>query len=235
MEAVAMTALQTGYGDIRVIEDATLRVEESEIFVVLGKNGAGKTTLLRAIMGLNRAWAGALMICGHDVTGWRTDRIAKLGVSYAPQDRAFFPDLSVDENLRLGNLHLSDMAYRRRRDDAIRYFPFICNRLHQKVGSLSGGEQSMLKVARAIMAEPRLLLLDEISEGLQPLAIERVKECLEQERRQREFTIVLVEQNVALAGHLANRYALIGAGRISEIGTFESPDAHLRISQHLAI
>lgn len=233
--ALVTRGLQTGYGDIRVIDDATFDLEEAEVFAILGKNGSGKTTLLRAIMGLNRAWAGSLTVLGQEVTGWRADQIAGLGVSYAPQEKAFFPDLSVEENLRLGSLRMGEATFRHRRDAMAGYFPFIAGRLRQKVGSLSGGEQSMLKVARAILAETPLILLDEVSEGLQPLAMDRVRVCLAEESRRRRLTVVLVEQNIAFATQLARRYALIGAGRILEIGCFDHPESSKRVIAHLSI
>jgi urea transport system ATP-binding protein len=232
--ALAIEAVRTGYGDTLIIEDATLTVDHGEIFALLGKNGAGKTTLVRTIMGLHQTWSGSIAIAGNDVTGWRANRIAGLGVSYAPQERAFFPDLTVNENLRLGSLRVVESLYHRRRDGVIAYFPFIGDRLRQRVGSLSGGEQSMLKVARAVLCEPRLVLLDEISEGLQPITVDRVKTCLAAER-QRGVSILLVEQNIDFACHLAQRYGLMGANRVIGYGSFEDPGARHRIAEHLAI
>ena len=232
--ALAVESARTGYGDAQVIENASLAVGQGEVFALLGKNGAGKTTLLRTIMGLHPLWSGSISVCGKNVTGWKTSRIAGLGLAYAPQERSFFPDLSVDENLRLGSLRVSDETYRRRRERVITYFPYIGSRLRQRTGSLSGGEQSMLKVARALVAEPDLVLLDEVSEGLQPLAVDRVKMCLSAER-ERGVSILLVEQNIDFVSGLAQRYALMGSGRV--VGTGDVQDAHAaaRIVAHLAI
>jgi ABC-type branched-subunit amino acid transport system ATPase component len=234
-EALAIAGLQTGYGDTKIIEDATLDVAAGEIFALLGKNGAGKTTLLRAIMGLRPVWSGSVSIFGSRVEGWRTDRIAGLGVSYAPQERAFFPDLTVDENLRLGSLGVAERVYQSRRERAVGYFPFIATRMKQRAGSLSGGEQSMLKVARAVLPEPRLILLDEISEGLQPLAVDRVRDCLVAERETRGLSIVLVEQNIDFVWRLAQRYGLIGRNRVVGQGALSDDGAIARVAEHLAI
>lgn len=233
-DALAVQSLRTGYGDAEVIESASLSVRNGEVFALLGKNGAGKSTLLRTIMGLHPLWSGSVSVCGEDVLGWRTSRIAGLGLTYAPQERSFFPDLTVNENLRLGSLKVSDARFRARRDRVVAYFPFIGDRLAQRTGSLSGGEQSMLKVARALLAEPRLVLLDEISEGLQPLAVDRVKRCLHAER-ERGLSVLLVEQNIDFVRDLADRYGLMGTGRITGEGSFRETDAHDRIVAHLSI
>lgn len=235
MDAVLKIAgVRTGYADAQVIENATLSVERGEIYALLGKNGAGKTTLLRSIMGLHAVWAGTVEIAGADVTGWPSNRIARRGITYAPQERAFFPDLTVNENLRLGSLGIPEALFKQRRDRVVAYFPFVGDRLGQRAGSLSGGEQSMLKVTRALLSEPKLVLLDEISEGLQPLVIDRVRACLAAER-QRGVSILLIEQNIDFVWHLAQRYGLMGAGRVLGQGMFTDPDARERVTAHLAI
>jgi ABC-type branched-subunit amino acid transport system ATPase component len=234
-EALALDSMQTGYAGTQVIRDATLSVNKGEIFALLGKNGVGKTTILRTMIGLHPMWSGSITIMGRNVSRWRTDRIiGDFRVSYAPQEKAFFPDLSVDENLRLGSLRMNTQLYGRGRDSVIAYFPFIGDRLRQRAGSLSGGEQSMLKVARAILPQPEIVLLDEISEGLQPLAIERVRNCLVAEQ-QRGVTMLLVEQNIDFVWRLSQRYGLVGGGRVLGTGSLKDPDAHERVVKHLSI
>jgi ABC-type branched-subunit amino acid transport system ATPase component len=169
------------------------------------------------------------------VAAWPTHRIIAAGVTYAPQDNPFFSELSVDENLRLGSLALSDRAFRQGRDKAVAMFPFIGPRLRQRAGTLSGGEQAMVKVARALLPEPKLALFDEVSEGLQPKAVDRVREVLAAEHRERGLSILIVEQNVDFVTGFATRFGLIERGQIVGEGGFADPDAAVRIDRHLSI
>jgi branched-chain amino acid transport system ATP-binding protein len=229
------TGLQSGYGDTIVLAGLSTEIGQGDIYALVGKNGAGKSTYLKTLVGLLPLHGGKVELFGHDLRRWRTDRIIAAGISYAPQDNAFFTDLTVDENLRLAALHLAERAFRASRDRVIALFPFMSRRLRQRAGTLSGGEQAMVKVARALLPEPRLVLLDEVSEGLQPLAIERVREALASEHAQRQITILLVEQNLSFVASIATRFGMIERGRLIGEGTFCEPDAAARIERHLTI
>ena len=144
MRAVACEGLESGYGDTAVLREISLAIAEGEIYALVGKNGAGKSTFLKTLIGLIAASRGRIALLDRDVGGWPTHRIIASGVTYAPQDNAFFSELSVDENLRLGSLALTDRRFRTARDRVVAMFPFIGKRLGQKAGTLSGGEQAMV-------------------------------------------------------------------------------------------
>jgi ABC-type branched-subunit amino acid transport system ATPase component len=227
--------LHGGYGETEVLHDIGLEIRAGDVYALMGKNGAGKTTLLLTLLGVIKPTSGRIQISGADVVGWPTHRIIKKGVACAPQESSFFQDLTVDENLRLGSLHLSSQAFQRGRDRVVEMFPFLGSRLQQKAGTLSGGEQAMAKVARALLPEPELILLDEVTEGLQPLTVERVRDVLVREHAERRITILVVEQNIDFVAGLANRYGLIERGAVSGEGAFSDSNALGRISQHLSI
>jgi len=167
------------------------------------------------------------------VTGWPPYRITRLGVSYVPQEKSIFQDLSVDENLRLALREPS--SFEERLAAVAGWFPFLATRRQQRAGTLSGGEQKMLLIARALLTRPHLVLIDEISEGLQPAVISLFQEILAEERRSHGTSIVLVEQNVQLALALADRYAVLKLGRIVETGSANDTGAQKTIERHLVI
>ncbi len=231
--ALAIEALRGGYGESPILRGVSLSVAPGEIFAILGKNGMGKTTLLKSVMGLLPVRSGAVRILGTDVARWPPFRITRLGVAYVPQEKAIFQDLSVEGNLRLA---LRDArAYPERLEAVGRWFPVLQARQRQRAGTLSGGEQKMLLIGRALLARPRLVLVDEISEGLQPAVITRLAEVLAEERRVHGMTIVLVEQNVGLALALADRYAVLKVGTVVETGRAADPAARATIERHLVI
>jgi branched-chain amino acid transport system ATP-binding protein len=193
----------------------------------------GKTTLLRTIMGLLPVRCGQIEVLGKNVTGWPPYRITRLGVSYVPQEKSIFQDLSVDENLRLALREPS--SFEERLAAVAGWFPFLATRRQQRAGTLSGGEQKMLLIARALLTRPHLVLIDEISEGLQPAVISLFQEILAEERRSHGTSIVLVEQNVQLALALADRYAVLKLGRIVETGSANDTGAQKTIERHLVI
>jgi len=216
-----------------VLHGVTFHIGPREIFGVLGKNGMGKTTLLRTIMGLLPVRCGQIEVLGKNVTGWPPYRITRLGVSYVPQEKSIFQDLSVDENLRLALREPS--SFEERLAAVAGWFPFLATRRQQRAGTLSGGEQKMLLIARALLTRPHLVLIDEISEGLQPAVISLFQEILAEERRSHGTSIVLVEQNVQLALALADRYAVLKLGRIVETGSANDTGAQKTIERHLVI
>jgi branched-chain amino acid transport system ATP-binding protein len=213
-----MTALlefdgvEVRYGGIRALNGASLTVNEGEVVALLGANGAGKTTTLRTISGLLHPVAGEVRFDGRVISGVPPHDIVSLGISHVPEGRRIFPDMSVVENLEMG-------AYSRRGpagpgiDQALELFPELASRRKQAGGTLSGGEQQMLAIGRALMSKPRLLLLDEPSMGLAPMLVARIFEII-RDIRQRGTTILLVEQNAAQALSLADRGYVLEVGSI---------------------
>ena len=233
MSVLALEALRCGYGEATVIRDVTLAVEPGEALALLGKNGMGKSTLLKGIMGFLPRQAGTVAFDGQVLAAGEPHRLAELGIAYAPQEQAVFQDLSVEENLRVA---VPDRQRLRQGIERIAgYFPFIAQRLRQKAGTLSGGEQKMLILGRALMAAPRLLLLDEITEGLQPSVIERISGVLQAERRTARIAMLIVEQNVAFALKTADRYALLERGELAEQGRTDEAGAQARIIGRLGV
>lgn len=231
-QALAIEGLSGGYGETRVLHDVSLEVREGEIFALLGKNGMGKTTLLKTVIGLLPAKGGRVTLLGRDVTDLAPYRVTRLGVSYVPQEKSLFQDLTVEENLRLALRE--DADYDARLDAVARWFPVLKARQGQRAGTLSGGEQKMLLIGRALLARPRLVLVDEITEGLQPAMITRLAEVLAEERRGSGLTVLLVEQNVRFALGLADRYAVLKLGTVVETG--RTADAAARdVERHLVI
>ncbi|MER8549895.1 ATP-binding cassette domain-containing protein [Mesorhizobium sp. M1169] len=227
--------LHSGYGAVEVLSDVTLKIRVGDIYALIGKNGAGKTTLLQTILGVLKPMAGSIKVFEDEVAGMPTHRIITSGVACAPQEKAFFNDLTVDENLRLGSLSLSKDEFSSGRDRVIEMFPFIANRSRQRAGTLSGGEQAMVKVARALLPKPKLVLLDEVTEGLQPLTVDRVRHVLMRDHAERNTTILVVEQNVDFVAGFATRYGLMERGDIRAEGSFAEAGAIDRITEHLSI
>lgn len=217
-----VSELRAGYGAVRVLHGLDFSVDEGEVVVILGANGAGKTTTLRAISGMIDA-GGRVVFDGHSIAGRRPEQIAAAGIAHVPQGRGTIVDLTVDENLRIG-------AYRRRGpeidSDLDRWystFPRLKERRTQQAGSMSGGEQQMIAVARAMMSRPKLVLLDEPSLGLAPLVTQELFRTLAELNRADGVSMLLVEQNAGLALNLAAR------GYVLEVGTIvtSGPSAEL--------
>jgi ABC-type branched-subunit amino acid transport system ATPase component len=231
--ALRVRALRSGYRGIDVLHGVNLEVREGRICAVLGKNGMGKTTLLKTIMGLLPIRDGYARILGVDITGWPAYRIVRQGVSYVPQEQAIFQDLNVGENLRVA---LGGRApFNERFRTVVDLFPVLGRRLHQVAGTLSGGEQKMLLLARALLTHPKLILIDEISEGLQPAIVRDVQAALSNACREHGTAILLVEQNVRFAFSLADRYAILKLGEIVEEGETGGNEVIENVSRHLTI
>jgi len=219
-----LTDVHVRYGNIRALQGVSLRVDTGELIALIGANGAGKTTTLRAVSGLLRPSQGAITFNKSDLTSASTDRIVGLGISHCPEGRRIFGSLTVAENLRLGAVSVSDTAAAAAElENVFALFPLLKERLGQAGGTLSGGEQQMLAIGRALMSRPRLLLLDEPSLGLAPLMVERIFETITELKRQGR-TILLVEQNVHQALDVADRAYVLETGRI----TLEGPAETLR-------
>jgi ABC-type branched-subunit amino acid transport system ATPase component len=230
--ALDVVRLASGYGDSLVIHDVSLTIGRGEIVALLGKNGMGKTTLARTILGFLPPRDGAIVVCGKDMTGSTPDIMARNGVAHAPQEKAIFQDLSVRDNLRLATG--DDRTFRDGIGRVFAFFPFFEQRLAQKAGTLSGGEQKMLIIARALMVRPRLMIIDEISEGLQPSVIDRIAQVLRHERETSGTAMLLIEQNIAFALAIADRWAVLKRGEIDDVGVVGTGAAD-SIAEHLSV
>ena len=203
------------YGSVRALQGVSLRVETGELVALIGSNGAGKSTTLRTISGLLRPTQGTITFEGADITNAATDRFVRLGISQCPEGRRIFGSLSVSDNLRLGAVSRSDAGeIAKDLETVFELFPLLKERLGQAGGTLSGGEQLMLAIGRALMSRPRLLLLDEPSLGLAPLMVERIFATIAELKRQGR-TILLVEQNVHQALDVADRAYVLETGRMT--------------------
>jgi len=210
--------LQAGYGNIQALRGVDLAVGEGEIVTLIGANGAGKTTLLMTICGRVRASRGEILIQGEDVTRLATFELVKRGIAHVPEGRRIFPRMSVLENLQMGAFAADPAWFAGDLDFVLSLFPGLHTRLKQLGGTLSGGEQQMLAIARALMIRPRLLLLDEPSLGLAPMLVRQVFEMIASINRERRTTILLIEQNAFQALRLADRAYVMVQGRITKRG-----------------
>lgn len=215
--------LCAGYGDVDVVHNLTLDVLPDEVVGVLGCNGAGKTTLVKAIMGLLPRVSGHVDFMDQPLTGLRTHEIAQRGIGLVPQGRWIFPRLTVRENLLMGTQAAGGADIL---DDVFDYFPVLKSRLSQQGGTLSGGEQQVLAIARALCGRPRLLLLDEPSDGVQPNLVERIGEVIPELCRRSKLAVLLVEQNLDLVLQSARRCIVLSNGRLVHAGTVEPQPAH---------
>jgi branched-chain amino acid transport system ATP-binding protein len=207
-----VSAIDGWYGNVQVLRD--LYLTAGEVLCMLGRNGAGKTTSLKAIMGLIRPRSGSIRLDGVELTSLPAHEIPKQGIAYVPQGRRLFAELTVAENLEIGLMARGRGHATLER--ALALFPILRERLRQRSGTLSGGEQQMLAIARALCVEPKVLLLDEPTEGLMPAMIAAIRDCVRQLREQR-VAIVLVEQRVDAVLPVADRVAFIENGRTREV------------------
>jgi len=217
--------VSAGYGAVQVLSDVSLHVDEGEVVAVLGANGAGKSTLMNTLVGIVPARTGTISFLGKSIRGWKTEAIARSGLTLVPEGRRVFSALTVEENLRMG-------AYGRRDRTAaandlvelLERFPILAQRRRQPAGTLSGGEQQQLAIARALMSRPRLVLLDEPSLGLAPVVVEVVFELIRQ-LNEDGLTFVIVEQSVTQALDVSDRVYVLAGGRVVAEGTSEEMTA----------
>lgn len=213
-------ALRARYGDSRVLEDVSIQVNEGDLFGILGVNGAGKTTILRAIAGLTPpAVQGRISYLGQDLLARPAHERSRLGIGLVPEGRRMFSSLTVLDSLLMGAYGRGESWQQRNLKRVLDTFPELAERLQQPAGSLSGGQQQMVAFGRALMCEPRLLLLDEPSLGLAPVVVQRIFELLEQLHRQGDLTMILVEQNALEAFPLLTRGCVLQRGRVVFSGT----------------
>ena len=212
-----VAGLRAGYGRIDVLHGIDLDVADGGITALLGANGAGKTTTLRAILGAVRR-SGEIRFAGEQIGAQRTDRIARRGVALVPDGRGTFRQMSVEENLRLGAYTRPGAELQAGLERVFGYFPKLRERFRQQAGTLSGGEQQMLAIARALLLRPRLLILDEPSFGLAPLIVREIFGIMRTVRETEGVSVLLVEQNAALALDLADQAYLLETGRVVRAG-----------------
>lgn len=213
--------LHAWHGASHALHGVDLHIGASEVVALVGRNGSGRSTLARAIMGMVRI-EGEVRFAGHSLSGLRTFEIARLGVGYVPEHRDVFPALSVHENLQLGVApHARGRAPRFTFADAYRLFPVLAERQRTRAGALSGGEQQMLSLARALLGDPDLLVIDEPAEGLAGQVVAQVTDCLSM-LRERGVAMLLIEQRLVIAHQLANRVAVMGHGEIVYDGALDA-------------
>jgi branched-chain amino acid transport system ATP-binding protein len=231
--ALRLNAVTSGYKASVVLREVSLSIRTGEAVALLGKNGMGKSTLLKTVMGYLPKKAGAIQLAGGDITRLAPHRVARLGIAYAAQEQALFADLSIRDNLRLGLA--KESAFDERFAEIEPVFPVFKSRLKQYAGTLSGGEQKMLLLARALMMRPSVILLDEITEGLQPSVIDRLANALLWEREKRGTTMLIVEQNVPFALKVVDRFVVLKQGEIVDEGDARADDAAEQVFNHLRV
>jgi branched-chain amino acid transport system ATP-binding protein len=212
---LSVDGIETFYGSIQALKGVTLEVHDGEIVTLIGANGAGKSTTLRSINGLNHPRKGTISFRGVDITNEPAHEIVKQGIAQSPEGRKLFPRMSVTENLEMGAFQRKDKhAFRDDMDRVFTLFPRLAERRHQKAGTMSGGEQQMCAIGRALMARPTLLMLDEPSMGLAPIFVERIFETIVEVNKQ-GTSILLVEQNALMALDVANRGYVLETGHVA--------------------
>jgi branched-chain amino acid transport system ATP-binding protein len=224
--------LNTYYGDSRALHDMSVDVNNGEIVALLGRNGMGKTTTMKSIMGLLKPKSGTVMFQGKNITGFAPYKVARAGIGYVPEERRIFPNLPVLDNLKMGIKHGKEFQSGRKNqwtfERIYEHFPFMKQRANQKGALLSGGEQQMLTIARTLMGNPELLMVDEPTEGLAPVMVEEVRDVLA-EINKTGVSILLIEHNLKVALHLADRVYLMGKAHLGFTGTVEELEADSEI------
>lgn len=227
-----MTNVEVYYGSVRALDSVTLHVDEGELVTLIGSNGAGKSTVLKTVSGLTSPRVGTVEFLNQRIDDMSPTEIVRLGIVHCPEGRRVFPDMTVSENLDMGAYTRSDTGdIATDRDRLFERFPILHGRQHQRAGDLSGGQQQMLAIARAVLAQPRLLMLDEPSLGLAPILVEQVADII-RELHASGTTILLNEQNAEMALRLADRTYVLETGRITLEGASEDllQNEHVRKS-----
>ena len=236
MKVLEIKSLNTFYGESHILRDVDLTVKQSEMVCLIGRNGVGKTTLLKSLIGLLKPKKGEIVLNGNSIIRKEPHQRAKLGIAYVPQGREIIPYLTVEENLLMGLEALPGGLIKNKKIDETIYdlFPVLRDFLKRKGGDLSGGQQQQLAIARALASDPKLLLLDEPTEGIQPNIVEQIEECITRLNRELKLTIVLVEQNVDFARKAASHFAMIENGTCKVDGKIEALTAKI-VSQYMTI
>lgn len=231
MALLKLEGVEVSYGPVAALRGVSLQVLEGQIVAVLGANGAGKTTLLRTISGLLKAAKGQLKFAGYDLRKLAPDRIVRAGIVQVPEGRQLFPDLTVKENLWMGSYSRRDQYINEDWERVLNYFPVLRERLSQTAGTLSGGEQQMLALGRALMARPKLLLLDEPSLGLAPMAVQSLFRFLKEFNSREGMTILVAEQNAHLSLSIAHSAYVLETGRVALEGRAEELRRNPRVQK----
>lgn len=228
-----LSQIDAFYGNSRALQGVSIQIADGEFLSVLGRNGVGKTTLMRSILGLMDRVTGRVTLDGADISALRTHQRAKAGIAYVPQGRGILPSFTVRENLILGTFARSTAG-----DEidewVLDLFPMLKDVLGRSGGNLSGGQQQQLAIARALLAQPKVILLDEPTEGIQPNIVEQIEDVITRLNRERGITVVLVEQNVAFARRASSRFVLLEKGRVVAKGAVSDLNDDL-IHRYMAV
>jgi branched-chain amino acid transport system ATP-binding protein len=216
---LTVSGVHTFYGAIEALKGIDLEIGSGEIVSLIGANGAGKSTLLMTLCGSPRARRGKITFEGEDITGLPTHEIVRRGIAQSPEGRRIFPRMSVLENLQMGSITAQPGSFERELERVLTLFPRLKERINQRAGTMSGGEQQMLAIGRALMSQPRLLLLDEPSLGLAPLIVKQIFQVIAEINREQKMTVFMVEQNAFHALKLAHRAYVMVTGKITLTGT----------------
>ena len=220
------------YGRSQALHNLSIEIPDNSIFAILGRNGVGKTTLLRTVLGLTDRAEGTILLDETDLTGMPTHRRARAGIAYVPQGRMIIPDFSIKDNILMGGF--AAKADRKIPDLVPELFPYLIDNLDRPGGVLSGGQQQQLAIARALASEPKILLLDEPTEGIQPNIVEQIETCILRLNQELNLTIVLVEQNVSFAQRSASHFSMIENGTSVVHGQIGILNEEL-VSKHMTI
>lgn len=234
MDILNVKNVIAGHQSANVLQGVSITLSQGEIVSVVGRNGVGKTTLVRSIIGLLPVRSGHVEFFGVDITKDSADLRARKGIGYVPQGREIFSDLTVQENLRMGGFigkKRSNLDY----DTVFKYFPFLQERLHQRGGALSGGQQEMLAIARALINQPKLLLLDEPSDGVQPSIVEEIGQFLLQLKKSGDISVLLIEQNFDLLQTVSDRAYAMEKGTIADQLSVEDLNNDDVLAAHIAV
>lgn len=225
--------IDTFYGTSHILHGVSLEMADRELFAVLGRNGAGKTTLLRSITGTNPPAVGSILLDGTEIGKLKSHRRTWLGVSYVPQGREIIPDITVAENIFVALLGKGQKA-KKVPNFVFEYFPALKSLVSQKGGTLSGGQQQQLAIARALVQEPKLLLMDEPTEGLQPSVVEEIEPIIKRIPSERNCAVLLVEQNLDFVRAITQKFTILDTGRIVASGDIGELTADV-VQRHLAV
>ena len=234
MKILEVDNVVAGYQTANVLRGVTVSLSKGEIVSVIGRNGVGKTTLVRTVIGLVAARSGQIKFAGNNVTEISADKRAKLGIGYVPQGRDIFVDLTVQDNLRMGGFigtKRKELNY----DEVFEYFPFLKERFHQRGGTLSGGQQEMLAIARALINKPELILLDEPSDGVQPSIVEEIGQFLLHLKESSDVSVLLVEQNFDLLQSVSDRAYAMEKGTVADQLSVEDINNDDVLAAHIAV
>jgi ABC-type branched-subunit amino acid transport system ATPase component len=209
--------LEGGYGSVQILYEIDMHVDEGEFVTIIGPNGCGKSTLIKTIFGIATYYSGDIEYRDQDVSGWRTDQLVNRGIAYVPQIDNVFPSLSVEENLQMGGNTLSNTILNERIERALEMFPDLRTRVHDLAASLSGGERQMLAISRALISDPKFLLLDEPTAALSPLYQQQIIERIDS-LREDGITILIVEQNARLSLARSDRGYIMASGKMVHTG-----------------